>query len=119
MPLIKFIKEKKTIEVPQGANLRTEARKNGVQLYQGPFKIANCLGNGFCTHCKVHIKKGQENVSPAGWWEKLHTFLNPFGFFAKIGHEEELRLACQTRVNGDCEVETQPELPLHGEKFWS
>jgi ferredoxin len=29
-----------------------------------------------------------------------------------------LRLACQARVNGDVEVETQPEVNWHGERFW-
>ena len=120
MPTIKFLNEKKSIEVPQGSNLRTEARKNGIQLYSGPEKIMNCMGFGACTACRVHVKKGLENVSPAGWWERINL-LKPItlGFFARIGHEHELRLACQMRVNGDCEIETRPSLNWHGEKFWA
>ena len=121
MPTIKFLNEKKSIEVPPGANLRTEARRNGIELYSGPHKIANCRGFGACTSCRVHVKKGMENLSSAGWWEKMNLLnpLNPLGFFARIGHEHEIRLACQTRVNGDCEIETRPSLNWHGEKFWA
>jgi hypothetical protein len=32
MPKVKFIKEKTEIEVPDGANLRAEARKAGIQV---------------------------------------------------------------------------------------
>ena len=35
MPIVKFVKEKKEIEVPEGANLRAEAVKAGVNLNQG------------------------------------------------------------------------------------
>ena len=32
MPTVNFVNETKQIEVPQGANLRDEARKHGIQL---------------------------------------------------------------------------------------
>ena len=35
MPLVKFIKENKEIEVPEGANLRKEAIKAGINVHQG------------------------------------------------------------------------------------
>ena len=35
MPVVKFTKENKEIEVPRGANLRKEAIKAGVNLYPG------------------------------------------------------------------------------------
>ena len=38
---------------------------------------------------------------------------------AYIGNEDTMRLACQTRVNGDVEVQTQPALNLYGENFFS
>ena len=121
MPSVTFVKEKKTIEVPEGANLRKEARKAGIEVYPGIHKhfLANCHGCGLCCSCRVQIKKGNENVSKPGLWERLHMMINPFGFFARLGHEEELRLSCQTKVHGDIEVETQPEFNWHGEKFWS
>lgn len=118
MPKVKFLKEKKEIEVPAGANLRQEARKAGIEVYPGVHKVLNCHGLGLCCSCRMNIKSGCENVSKPGWWEKFNFLINPIGFFARIGHEEELRLSCQTSVQGDVEVETQPEFNLHGEKFW-
>jgi hypothetical protein len=38
---------------------------------------------------------------------------------AFIGNESTMRLACQTLVNGDMEVETGPTLDLFGENFFS
>lgn len=120
MPKITFVKEKKTIEVPAGANLRKEARKAGVQLYKGVHKYFNCQGLGVCGSCRVYMKKGQENVSKPGLIENFttKTAMNLEAFFAYAGHENELRLACQCRVNGDIEVETQAPCNFHGEKFW-
>jgi ferredoxin len=120
MPKIKFVKENKTIEVPAGANLRKAALKEGVNLYPGVHKnwFANCHGFGNCASCAVHVKKGQENVTRQGLFEKLRLMLGPITGFARIGHETELRLACQTRVNGDVEIETQPSMNWHGDRFW-
>lgn len=120
MPNIKFLKENKTIEVPPGTNLRKAALKEGVNLYPGVHKnwYANCHGFGHCASCAVHVKKGEENVSKMGILERLRLLLGPITGFARIGHETELRLACKTQVNGDCEIETQPEMNWHGERFW-
>jgi len=119
MPSIKFLNEKRSIDVPEGANLRQEARKAGIEVYPGLNKTFNCRGLGMCCSCRVYVKKGSENISKQGFWEKLNLiFLNPFGFFARLGHEDELRLACQTKVQGDVEVETRPAFNWHGERFW-
>src|SRR5438445_684235 len=119
MPKIKFVKEKKEVEVEPGANLRQVALKEGIQLYPGIHKNwwANCHGLGECASCRVYITKGIENVSPQGWWEKLRFLRGPFTFFARLGHEHELRLACKTRVHGDLVVETQPAMNLHRDQF--
>lgn len=119
MPTVTFVKEKKTIEVPAGSNLRREAMKAGVQLYPFPHNYANCLGNGLCCSCRVVVKKGLENCSRQGLLEKVGMIAHPLAFFARIGHEQDLRLACKTYVQGDIEVETQPPMNLHGENFWS
>jgi len=121
MPKVTFItekNEKKVIEVPPGANLRQEARKNGIHLYPGIHKVLNCMGMGTCTSCRVQVKSGGENLSPPGVWEKTNMIVNPLAFFARIGHESDLRLACQCQVNGDCEVQVQPAMNWSGEKFW-
>lgn len=119
MPTITFVNEKKTVEVPAGSNLRKEAMKAGVQLYPFPHNYANCLGLGLCTSCRVMVKKGLENCSPQGGFEKISMITNPLTFFARLGNEKNLRLACQMQVNGDIEVQTQPPMNWHGENYWS
>jgi ferredoxin len=114
MPKVTFVAEKQDIEVPAGANLRTEAMKAGIQLYQGLDKVLNCRGNGLCGTCKVLVKKGMENLSPKGRLEKFKLGT----MFSSIGHEDEMRLACQLKVNGDCTIETKPAFNLCGEVFW-
>jgi ferredoxin len=114
MPKVKFIKEKTDIEVPDGANLRQEARKAGIQVYPGVNKYLNCMGMGTCGTCRVLIKKGMEHTGPKTFIEKL-TLLR---MFSTIGHEHEMRLSCQCAVRGDIEVETQPAMNLSGENFW-
>ena len=137
MPVVKFVKEKKEIEVPEGANLRQEAIKAGINVHQGLNgfgasinKFMNCKGLGQCGTCRVLITKGAENTNPMGRAERLRfrcpvpTPLTPGGVdflpcLAYIGHEDTMRLACKTTVHGDIEVETGPELNLFGENFFS
>jgi len=137
MPVIKFIKEKKEIEVPVGANLREEAIKAGVNVHQGLNglgaslnKIINCHGWGQCGTCRVRIASGMENTSKMGMVEKTRFRvpvptpitpggLDPLPCLAFVGNEETMRLSCQVTVHGDIEVETGPELDLFGENFFS
>lgn len=123
MPTVTFVNEKKTIEVPPGANLRKEAIKAGVQMHPFPHNlfIANCHGLGLCNSCRVIVKKGLENCSPVGVIEQISKSnpMNPMALDSKICHDANLRLACQLRVNGDIEVETKPPMNWHGENFWS
>ena len=115
MPVIKFINEKKEIQVPEGANLRREALKAGVPLYPGIHRFVNCRGFAQCASCRVLIVKGMQNASPPGLMEKLWQKRS----LAYIGNEETMRLACQTAVMGDMEVQTQPPLNLFGDNFFS
>lgn len=122
MPKIKFIGEKKEIEVEQGANLRLEAMAAGVNLYHGlngfgstlNQYVFNCKGLGTCGTCCVYIKKGMENCSPPTTMEKLRMRVPDH-----VDENNELRLACQLQVNGDIEVETDPPFNLFGENFFS
>jgi ferredoxin len=113
-----FVKEKKEIDVPAGANLREEARKAGIAVYAGIDRYLNCRGLGLCGTCRVLIKKGMENLSPRSFMERVNLNLHPLTMFARIGHEDEMRLSCQVRVLGDCTVETTPEMNWSGETFW-
>ena len=123
MPKVTFVKEKKTIDVPEGANLRAAARKAGVEVYKGLHKYVHCPGLGLCGSCRVYVKEGKTNVSKPGLVEKITAKtgglgLNPEPFFAYVGHEDEMRLACQCKIEGDVKVETQAPCNFHGEKFW-
>ena len=137
MPVVKFVKEQKEIEVPEGANLRKEAIKAGVNTHQGLNgfgaginKFANCHGLAQCGTCRVRIVKGMENASKMGFVERTRFRwpvptpvtpggLDPIPSMAFVGNEETMRLACQVTVHGDMEVETGPELDLYGENFFS
>ena len=45
--------------------------------------------------------------------------LHPALFLAKQTEKKDhLRLACQAKVKGDCEIKTHPDVTLNGEKFW-
>ena len=116
MPKVTFIygKEKKEVEVPEGANLREEALKAGVPVYAGLDRYLNCRGLGLCGTCRVLVKKGMENLSPKGTREKIKLAT----MMSAIGHEDEMRLSCQVEVNGDCTVEARPPLNLSGDNFW-
>src|SRR5262249_9661636 len=91
MPKGVFVNEKKEIEVPEGANLRDEARKAGIEVYSGINRYLNCFGHGTCGTCRVLVKKGMENLSPKGFLERF-TLAR---MLSTIGHEDEMRLACQ------------------------
>jgi ferredoxin len=118
MPKVVFVNEKKEIEVPAGANLLAESKKAGIQLYSGVAKYVNCLGHGLCGTCRVLVKSGMDNLSPKGIVERLNLAAHPVTMLARIGHEDEMRLACQVQVNGDCSVVTHPPFNWSGENFW-
>jgi ferredoxin len=132
MPKVTFVKEKQEVEVEQGAVLRDAALKAGIQVNFLPLDTAsgavgrylNCHGLGLCGTCLVLVKKGMENLSPKSLREKINFNADPKTMLAVIGHEEEARLSCQVRVNGDCAVETRPpfnwsgETDKKGKHFW-
>jgi ferredoxin len=119
MPKVTIANEKKDIEVPAGSNLREELRKAGVEVYPDlPSKLLNCRGLGLCGTCKIYVKKDMENLSDKTLMERVNFSLHPLSVFAAIGHENEIRLSCQVKVNGDCTIETKPPLNLSGDNFW-
>src|SRR5919199_1061285 len=99
MPKVTFVNEKMEIEVPQGANLRKEARKAGVEVHKGLERYLNCRGNGLCGTCRVLVKKGMENLSPKGRLERFTLATSPSTAMAIVGHEDEMRLSCQVRIH--------------------
>lgn len=143
MPTIKFTKENKEITVPDGANLRTEAVKAGINLncaFSGVSegidnvvstvsKYANCsflsmgMVRGMCGTCRVRVTKGMEHTNDMTTREKVKfkymPIPDPLPCLAFVGNEDTMRLACMTQVNGDIEVESSPDLNLFGENFFS
>ncbi|MCC7475732.1 MAG: (2Fe-2S)-binding protein [Pirellulales bacterium] len=129
MPVVKFVKENKEIEVPTGANLRQEAIKAGINVHQGLNgfganinKFVNCHGLAQCGTCRVKITKGMDHTNPMGLMEKARFYNplpDPIPCLSYIGNEGSMRLSCCVRVMGDIEVETGPELDLYGENFFS
>jgi ferredoxin len=143
MPVVKFVKEKVEITVPDGANLRAEAVKAGVNLNKAIAgvtdgidnfvasvnKYVNCsnLSGGFisgsCGTCRVKILKGMENTNKLTLkeWIRFKTPIipDPLPALAYVGNEETMRLACCTTVHGDIEVESGPGVNLFGENFFS
>ena len=133
MPTVKFIKEKKEVEVPVGANLRSAALQAGINVYDGLNgfgaklnSLMNCHGWGLCGTCRVNITKGMENTNPLTSREKIKfrtpiptPIPDPLPCLAYIGNEKTMRLACMTKIGGDIEVETGPEVNLWGENFFS
>ena len=115
MPKVNFVNEKKTVDVEAGANLRKEALKHGIGLYPHIHKIINCHGLGQCGTCRVLITKGMGHTNERTTMEKLRLGMS----FAYIGHEDTMRLSCQTKVQGDIDVVTKPPLNLYGENFFS
>ena len=118
MPKVVIANEKKEIEVPEGSNLRQELMKAGVPVYGKLDSYLNCRGLGLCGTCKILVKKGVENLGPKTFMEKFNFNFHPLTMLARIGHEDEMRLSCQTEVRGDCTIETRPPLNLSGETFW-
>ncbi|HEX3658470.1 MAG TPA: 2Fe-2S iron-sulfur cluster-binding protein [Pirellulales bacterium] len=121
MPIVTFVTDKKQVQVPEGANLRKEAIKAGVRIYNGMNglgaglnEVFNCHGLGTCGTCRVLIAKGHENASPMGMLEKANLKAGPAAF-AYIGNEENMRLACQVEIRGDMEVVTRPTFNLFGD----
>jgi ferredoxin len=115
MPTITFVKEKKELQVPVGANLRREMMQAGIAVYSGPHKLLHCPGLSLCGSCRVLITKGMENASPMGFMERTRLKMSiPY-----IGNENTMRLACQTQVIGDMTVENTPGLNLYGDNFFS
>jgi ferredoxin len=118
MPKVTFVNEKKDVEVQAGANLREVARNNGIEVYKGLHRYVNCRGLGLCGTCYVLVKKGMENLSPKTVREKFNLNFGPFTMMVALCHENEIRLSCQVKVNGDCTIATRPAFNWSGENFW-
>ena len=74
-----------------GDNLLDTLNANKVSISQ------SCDGNGSCTTCRVFIHKGLKNCSTRTVIETERALERNFA--------DNERLACQTYINGDIEIE--------------
>ena len=98
MANIKFVNEDLEVVAADGANLRTKALENKVDIYKTWGKLTNCGGYGQCGTCIVEVVEGMENLSPPTEAEKRKLRKKP----------DTYRLACQVIVNGSVSVKTKP-----------
>jgi ferredoxin len=84
-----------------GAKLRSALLLGGVSPHNDAAEVINCRGLGTCGTCAVEIIP-RDAVAPDEWTVAERARLN-FPPHASPGNER-LRLACQVRVRGPCEV---------------
>ena len=84
-----------------GAKLRSALLLGGVSPHNDAAEVINCRGLGTCGTCAVEIIP-RDAVAPDEWTVAECARLN-FPPHASPGNER-LRLACQVRVRGPCEV---------------
>lgn len=97
MPEVTFVKQKRTISVEHGENLREAAIRAKLSVYPHIFKILNCRGRGLCTSCTVEIDS--DHLEPRNETENQQLK-------KKLKNNPKLRLACQVKVTGDMVVKT-------------
>lgn len=97
MPTVTFRGQE--IECETGATLRDVLLEAGLSPHNGRADLLNCGGHGTCGTCAVEVAG---DVSAPGRQEKLRLSVPPHD--ADAG----LRLACQTRVQGNVTVKKYP-----------
>lgn len=97
MPTVQFRGEE--IECKEGAVLRDVLLEADLTPHNGLSNVLNCHGFASCGTCAVRV---EGEVSDVGVREKARLLVPPH-------HPNyQLRLACQTRVEGDITVEKYP-----------
>ena len=99
VPTITFVRQNKQIEVPEGDSVRYTALENDVPVYCGLWKFANCHGNGLCGTDRVSVSPLTNTNS--------RTFMEKFWLRNDLKKNPNVRLACQTKVFGDVNVDTR------------
>jgi len=94
MPTVYY--EGEAIECEEGDVLRDVIEEAGLSVYNGRAETLNCRGTGSCGTCAVKV---DGEVSEPGRKERLRLWAPPHH------PTHDVRLACQTRVEGDVEVE--------------
>lgn len=109
MPVISLVNEGKTLEVPEGTNLRKALIRNGVSPYTGKDRWLNCFGNGLCGTCRVEIVEGK-GLAPMGPLEEASLVgLAPF-YARQI--PKNVRLACRLTISNNVNIKTRPAISI-------
>jgi len=90
MPNIHFLPDNKTVEIKGNESIRDAALRAGVPIAHV------CEGKGRCSTCRVVFLEGLDNCSPRTAKEQ--------NIADQLGCGPEVRLACQTTINGDVKV---------------
>jgi adenylate cyclase len=90
MPQVYLTPDKKTIDCGPDETLLAAALRHGIDHAHA------CGGNGRCSTCRVVILAGDEHCSPREGEEAALS--------RQLNFPGNMRLACQTRVNGDVQV---------------
>ena len=98
----------KEIRAKPGQRLRTALLLGGESPHNGGANAINCRGLGTCGTCAVEIVPSGA-VTPRDWTDAERIRLN-FPPHGPPGNAK-LRLSCQVRLGGDCEV-------VKRDKFW-
>ena len=112
MPVITLVNEGKTLEVPEGANLRKMLLKNRISPYAGKDKLLNCFGHGLCGTCRVEVVDGKGAPPMSALEESALTGLAPF-----YGRTvpKNTRLSCRIDVTKDLSIKTHPSVAIDWE----
>ena len=109
---VHFRMENVTVHVADGANLRKVCLDNGIDPYPVLGGLLSCHGKGFCGTCLVGVDDDAKLTPPTkreARWLKRHD--------AGPG----LRLSCQSQVQGDLIVTTDPPRATgwHAHEYYS
>lgn len=91
--------DKQTVQIKavKGQILRTVLMDNKIDVYKGKGKIGNCGGGGSCGFCVVSVTDNEYWETPD--YERMRL----------KKYDSSARLSCGTIIEGDCNVEIQPE----------
>jgi ferredoxin len=99
MPAVEF--RDRTLDCPEGAVLRDVLLETGESPHNGRADALNCRGHGTCGTCAVEVDGPTTDPTAR---EKTRLGVPPHS------GNDDLRLACQTRVLGDLAVRKYPGL---------
>jgi len=109
MPVITIGDNGKTIEVPEGANLRKTLLKNKLAPYIGKDRFLNCMGNGLCGTCRIEVVDGKGAPPMTPMEDAALVGLAPF--YARA-IPKNVRLACRIAVTKDLAINLYPTIAI-------